>query len=118
MKRTAMKRRTPLRRRVPLARGERPLQRKKGMNRVSARGRREQAAWRRRKAEQTERPCELRELSACWGPLTWHHRIPRGMGGTRNDTSPLARLCAGHHEYVERNRKWAREQGWLLRRAA
>src|SRR5690606_11051160 len=51
-----------------------------------------------------------------------HHRRPRGMGGTRReDTNSLAaivHLCANCHSYIESNREWAHEHGWLVRQWA
>ena len=51
-----------------------------------------------------------------------HHRRPRGMGGTRReDTNSLAaivHLCANCHAYIESNREWAHEHGWLVRQWA
>ena len=48
-----------------------------------------------------------------------HHRKPRKSGGTRdaaiNDLSNLVLLCQADHHYVEMNREWAYEQGWLVR---
>jgi hypothetical protein len=54
-----------------------------------------------------------------------HHRIPRGMGGSRdprlNMTANLLTLCGsgttGCHGVVERYRSWARERGLLLWRS-
>lgn len=54
----------------------------------------------------------------CWGRLTVHHVVPRGMGGTKNDTSELVTACAGHHDYIELNREWARARGFLRRATA
>lgn len=51
-----------------------------------------------------------------------HHRIPRGMGGSRdpriNRASNLVAICRTCHSWVERYRNAAREQGWLVLRAA
>lgn len=50
-----------------------------------------------------------------------HHRRARGMGGTRNpligQASNGVPLCAGCHEWVERNRLAAIGCGWILRSA-
>lgn len=47
-----------------------------------------------------------------------HHRKPRGMGGTSdpriNLPSNLVALCRGCHDYIERNRVWALQEGWLV----
>lgn len=57
-------------------------------------------------------------------PFSRHHRKPRGMGGAnRADAgrpSNVVLLCGsattpgGCHEWVERNRASAREDGWLV----
>jgi 5-methylcytosine-specific restriction protein A len=53
-----------------------------------------------------------------------HHRIPRGMGGSRdpklNEPANILHLCGsgteGCHGLVESNRATAYEFGWLVRR--
>lgn len=53
-----------------------------------------------------------------------HHRIPRGMGGSKDErlseASNLLLLCGtgttGCHGHIERNRDEALEDGWLVRR--
>lgn len=51
-----------------------------------------------------------------------HHRRARGAGGTRredtNELPNLAHLCAECHAYIESNRTWAYENGWLVRQWA
>lgn len=51
-----------------------------------------------------------------------HHRIPRGMGGTRdprvNLVSALVLLCGDCHRWIESYRNAAREDGWLVLRNA
>lgn len=55
-----------------------------------------------------------------------HHRLPRGMGGSRrHNVTSLANLVAlcgsgttGCHGWVESNREAAYEAGWLVRQAA
>ena len=48
-----------------------------------------------------------------------HHRVPRRMGGTRNQLSKdprnLVLLCRSCHAWVESHRDLARMGGWLLR---
>jgi 5-methylcytosine-specific restriction protein A len=48
-----------------------------------------------------------------------HHRRARGAGGTRrpetNRPSNALWLCGGCHRFVESNRSYAYEQGWLVR---
>jgi 5-methylcytosine-specific restriction protein A len=54
--------------------------------------------------------------------LDWdlHHRMPRGMGGTRNtwvnEAANGVTLCRECHNYVERNRADATDMGWLISR--
>jgi 5-methylcytosine-specific restriction endonuclease McrA len=51
-----------------------------------------------------------------------HHRSPRGIGGAgrknewKNLPSNGVCLCNGCHEWVEKHRDEAREQGWLVSR--
>lgn len=51
-----------------------------------------------------------------------HHRIPRGMGGTRNpivNTAPaLVWICQPCHAEIESYRQTAYVDGWLVRRGA
>lgn len=47
------------------------------------------------------------------------HRSPRGMGGTRDTELNLAGnlmyACAACHEFIEKNRTLAYDNGWLIR---
>jgi 5-methylcytosine-specific restriction protein A len=47
-----------------------------------------------------------------------HHRRPRGMGGTRrestNGAAALLHICAADHARLESHRNWAMVNGWLL----
>lgn len=47
-----------------------------------------------------------------------HHRIPRGMGGTRdpdvNHPPNLVWICGDCHRWIESYRDAAREDGWLV----
>ena len=50
----------------------------------------------------------------------YHHRRPRGMGGSRNPVSGRAAnclfLCPADHDHIERmERAEARDNGWLVR---
>lgn len=63
----------------------------------------------------------------CAGPVPTdaevHHRIPRGMGGSRNDprinlASNLVVLCGKCHRWIESYRDAARADGWLVLRTA
>lgn len=60
------------------------------------------------------------ELDSC-GPLEhYHHRAPRGRGGTSldwiNRAGNALGLAARCHDRVERNRTSAYENGWLIPR--
>lgn len=48
----------------------------------------------------------------------FHHRKPRGMGGSRNPSihspSNILHLCSAHHEWVESHRRVARDLGLLV----
>lgn len=59
----------------------------------------------------------------CAAPLDGgdaHHRIPRGMGGTRdarvNQASAIVALCRPCHDYIESRRSSAQVDGWLVPR--
>ncbi|AHH20767.1 hypothetical protein NONO_c59910 [Nocardia nova SH22a] len=63
----------------------------------------------------------------CAGPVPpdtdVHHRIPRGMGGSRNDSrinlpSNLVVLCSDCHRWIESYRTEAYVDGWLVHRTA
>jgi 5-methylcytosine-specific restriction protein A len=66
------------------------------------------------------------EMCGTADSLRWsfHHRIPRGMGGSRdqrlNLPSNIVLLCGsgteGCHGHIESHRETAREDGLLLRR--
>lgn len=51
-----------------------------------------------------------------------HHRRPRGMGGSRLDTTNRASnglgLCTGCHRLIEGNRTVAKLHGWLVPQGA
>lgn len=51
--------------------------------------------------------------------LQYHHRRPRGMGGSRradtNQASNCALLCPKCHCLIESNRTEAKKRGWLVR---
>ena len=58
----------------------------------------------------------------CQGRGMWwqlHHRIPRGMGGTKREQVNLAAnglgICADCHRWIEHNRAAAYPMGWLVR---
>jgi hypothetical protein len=55
----------------------------------------------------------------CVGPLDVHHKMARGMGGSRY--VPSARdevmlVCRAHHDWIERNPDIAFQQGWKVSR--
>lgn len=52
----------------------------------------------------------------------FHHRRPRGMGGSReeltNRASNLLHLCMPCHNWIELNRLAALDEGWLVKQGA
>lgn len=54
--------------------------------------------------------------SDCGGRLDVHHIQPRGAGGKRGPTGPLASLCRVHHEWAENYRLEAKALGLLVKR--
>ena len=57
---------------------------------------------------------------ASWrAAFQWHHRRPRGMGGSKaadtNTAANCALLCGYCHAYVETHRERGFEAGWLVR---
>lgn len=50
--------------------------------------------------------------------LQIHHRRPRGMGGTRrestNSPAALVLVCSTHHAWLESHRDLARQRGYLV----
>lgn len=66
--------------------------------------------------------CEVR-VSGCWDEASQaHHRRPRGLGGSRNPQTGQASnglmVCLPCHDYLERNRIVARDNGWIVRQSA
>jgi 5-methylcytosine-specific restriction enzyme A len=62
------------------------------------------------------------EICAEWfSDMQYHHRRPRGMGGTRREDSNTASaglyLCAEDHRIVEAYRVKAFDNGWLVRQS-
>ena len=61
-------------------------------------------------------------LSRDGGGGDFHHRRPRGSGGTSlawvNQPANGVLLCTGCHGWVESNRQDARDLGWLVSRNA
>ena len=89
------------------------------MSRQSAHGREAAEAWVVRRDTHLEAHpyCEGPNLGLpekCWGPLDANHIIPRGMGGTHFDDSPLVSLCRRHHEWAEMHRVEAKALGLLV----
>lgn len=97
-----------------------PMRRTKGINRQSSKGKQNREDWKKRRDEKlrVSPSCEGKGVieGECWGWLTVHHKMPRSMGGTQHDDSPLVTLCIRHHDWVESHREWAKENGWLLRK--
>ena len=127
LRRTALTRRTQLRR-TPMPRRKRELRVKQV---ATSSGRRGTGPSTRTKQLVTDRAgycCEICGLALHDG-LVWreahsfHHRRPRGMGGTRdkaaNSPANLLLLCGsgvtGCHGRIERERSTAYIYGWLVR---
>ena len=72
--------------------------------------------------------CEVCGISVVRDICSYHHRVPRGMGGTRspwiNLPSNILLVCGsatsmgGCHESIESHRERAYANGWLVRRGA
>lgn len=63
--------------------------------------------------------CEARVLGECSGQgVEFHHRRPRGIGGTRRPgtefPSTALHVCRNCHRWIERNRDKALDLGWLV----
>lgn len=60
----------------------------------------------------------LCERCGCRGPGEFHHRRPRGMGGSRrvdvHCPSGMVFLCRPCHRWAECNRTQALSDGWLV----
>lgn len=139
LRRTALQRKTQLRRgpmprrtNAVAARAEKTIARQKKAPRPADTG--PTAVQRRAVAERAGYRCELclRVLgwpdgaAIAWStPHSFHHRRPRGMGGTTrtatNEPPNLLLLCGtgttGCHGRVEANRDLAYRLGWLLHQA-
>lgn len=72
------------------------------------------------KAVIAERSKGICELDACGPAVHYHHRAPRGRGGTRlawiNRPANGMHLSLGCHDRIERNRADALANGWLISR--
>ena len=68
------------------------------------------------------RSCGMCELDLCGPADHYHHRAPRGSGGSRlewiNSAANALHLASACHDLVERNRAEALENGWLVSRLA
>lgn len=66
----------------------------------------------------SEGACEIMARCCTHTATDLHHRRPRGMGGSgRDDTNTAANAlaaCRACHMWVESNREWAIENGFLL----
>lgn len=129
LRRTAIARKSELRRRTPMPRGRRELKTRAARVIARARDTGPSPATRHLVAERADWCCEL--CGRClhdgfaWAhPHSFHHRQPRGMGGsTRSDLNGPANLLlvcgtgtTGCHGSIEKNRDIAYENGWLVRR--
>ena len=92
-----------------------PMKRTRMRQGGGAKGAATRASWReRRDLHLAANPyCVKPWPSICGGRTTVHHVQPRGMGGTKHDTSPLVTLCADHHDETESRREEARALGLL-----
>lgn len=72
------------------------------------------------KAVIAERSQGICELDACGPAVHYHHRAPRGRGGTRlawiNRPANGMHLSLRCHDRIERNRTAAEANGWLILR--
>lgn len=63
--------------------------------------------------------CEI--CGAAFSDMQYHHRRPRGMGGTRradtNTASAGLYLCGQDHRTVEAYRMQALDNGWLVKQS-
>lgn len=67
-------------------------------------------------ARRSQGRCEVRIYSLCTGfAQHTHHRKLRTQGGT-NDIENLVNTCNACHTHIHSNKKWAYEQGWLVKR--
>ena len=66
----------------------------------------------------SEGACEIMSRVCVTTATDIHHRRPRGMGGTSRLETNLASngiaLCRRCHMYVESERDWARNKGFLI----
>lgn len=129
LRRTALTRRTELRRGTsPMPRRRREIARRAKKTIARQRNTGPSVAQRRAVADRANYCCELCG-SSLYTPLvgwtaahSFHHRRPRGMGGTaREDTNSPANILltcgtgtTGCHGRVEAQRAWARARGYLV----
>lgn len=69
--------------------------------------------------ERADGRCEI--CAESFSDMQYHHRRPRGMGGTRradtNTASAGLYLCGEDHRIVEAYRVQAFDRGWLVRQS-
>ncbi|MGV9540880.1 hypothetical protein ACWDSF_06105 [Nocardia beijingensis] len=62
--------------------------------------------------------CEL--FVGCGAAVQYHHRAPRGAGGTSlpwvNQAANGLHVCRRHHDFIEAQRALAYAKGWLVAR--
>lgn len=77
-------------------------------------------AWERTKEEVFARDGHACIRCGATERLDAHHRIPRGMGGSRPTISfglaNIITVCREHHDDIESRRTWATVHGWLVSR--
>lgn len=126
LRRTALVRRTQLRR-TPMPRRKRGLQARKVATSSGRRGTGPSTRTKQLVADRAGDCCEICGLALHDGrtwtePHSFHHRRPRGAGGSRdaatNTPANLMLLCGsgitGCHGRVERDRSSAYVYGWLV----
>lgn len=126
LRRTALTRQTQLRR-TPMPRRKRALNTRKVATSSRRRGTGPSTRTKQLVADRAGYCCEICGLSlhdgTYWAePHSFHHRRPRGMGGTRDQASNtpanLLLLCGtgttGCHGRIERDRSTAYVFGWLV----
>lgn len=128
LRRTALTRKTELRRTTPMPRGARELKARAARTITRKRDTGPTPSQRALVAERAGYCCELcgdrLHDGASWtAGHSFHHRQPRGMGGTTrtsaNAATNLLLLCGsgvdGCHGFIEAHRTAAEEEGWIVR---
>ena len=59
---------------------------------------------------------EHKLCEVCAKPATDIHHVQGRVGDNLTDTSKFMAVCRGCHTFIENNREWAYEKGYLLKR--